>query len=109
VNIAEVIFVLPHGPESSSDALLLTGKETPLIDRVEEMHLLTDISDAAIRGEGAIFFLHGEAGIGKTRLTRELRAYAHSQSMKVLYGRCPALFKREITYTHAVLNNFKVW
>ena len=66
-------------------------KEIPLIDRVEEMNQLKEAVDRAVRGEGGLLFLRGEAGIGKTRLTRELGAYARLRGMRVLYGRCPAL------------------
>jgi len=69
----------------------VTRKETPLIDRVEEMNQLREAVDRAVRGEGGLLFLRGEAGIGKTRLTRELGAYARLRGMRVLYGRCPAL------------------
>jgi len=69
----------------------VTRKETLLIDRVEEMNQLREAVDRAVRGEGGLLFLRGEAGIGKTRLTRELGAYARLRGMRVLYGRCPAL------------------
>jgi len=70
-------------------------REVQLIDRVEEMGLLREAVDRAVRGEGGLVFLHGEAGIGKTRLTRELGAYARLRGMQVLYGRCPALFRMD--------------
>jgi tetratricopeptide (TPR) repeat protein/tRNA A-37 threonylcarbamoyl transferase component Bud32 len=70
-------------------------KEVQLIDRVEEMRLLREAVDRAVRGEGGAVFLYGEAGIGKTRLTRELGAYARLRGMHVLYGRCPALFRMD--------------
>jgi tetratricopeptide (TPR) repeat protein/KaiC/GvpD/RAD55 family RecA-like ATPase len=70
-------------------------KEVPLVDRAEEMKLLKEAVDRTVQGEGGIVFLHGEAGIGKTRLARELRAYAHLQGMQVLYGRCPGLFRMD--------------
>jgi len=73
----------------------IAGREIPLIDRVEEMKLLKEAVDRAILGEGGLVFLYGEAGIGKTRLARELRAYAHLRGMQVLYGRCPALFRMD--------------
>jgi predicted ATPase len=70
-------------------------KEVQLIDRVEEMGLLREAVDRAVRGDGGTVFLYGEAGIGKTRLTRELGAYARLRGMRVLYGRCPALFRMD--------------
>jgi len=69
--------------------------EVQLIDRVDEMGLLRETVDKAVRGQGGVVFLHGEAGIGKTRLTRELGAYARLRGMQVLYGRCPALFRMD--------------
>jgi len=73
----------------------VAAREIQLIDRVEEMRLLREAVDRAVRGEGGVVFLYGEAGIGKTRLTRELRAYARLRGMHVLYGRCPALFRMD--------------
>ncbi len=70
-------------------------RETQLIDRVEEMNLLREAVDRAVRREGGLVFLYGEAGIGKTRLTRELGAYARLRGIQVLYGRCPALFRMD--------------
>lgn len=70
-------------------------REIQLIDRIKEMEALREATNRAIKGEGGIVFLHGEAGIGKTRLARELGAYARSQGMQVLSGRCPALFRMD--------------
>jgi tetratricopeptide (TPR) repeat protein len=73
----------------------LAVRETQLIDRAEEMRLLKEAVDRAVRGQGGIVFLYGEAGIGKTRLTKELAAYARLLGMRVLSGRCPALFRMD--------------
>jgi tetratricopeptide (TPR) repeat protein len=73
----------------------IAAREIPLIDRVEEMKLLKEAVDRTVQGEGGLVLLYGEAGIGKTRLARELRAYAHLRGMQVLYGRCPALFRMD--------------
>jgi predicted ATPase len=73
----------------------IAAREIPLVDRVEEMKLLKEAVDRTIQGEGGLVFLYGEAGIGKTRLARELRSYAHLRGMRVLYGRCPALFRMD--------------
>jgi len=73
----------------------IAAREIPLINRVEEMKLLKEAVDRTIQGEGGLVFLYGEAGIGKTRLVRELGAYARSRGVQVLYGRCPALFRMD--------------
>ena len=73
----------------------LAVKETQLIDRVEEMDLLKEAVDRAIQGQGGVAFLHGEAGIGKTRLLKEVDVYARSRGVHVLRGRCPALFRMD--------------
>jgi tetratricopeptide (TPR) repeat protein/KaiC/GvpD/RAD55 family RecA-like ATPase len=73
----------------------IATKEVPLVDRVEEMNALKEAVYRAVHGEGGLVFIHGEAGIGKTRLVRELGAYARSRGVQVLYGRCPALFRMD--------------
>jgi tetratricopeptide (TPR) repeat protein len=59
------------------------------------MNFLREAVDRALTGQGGLIFLHGEAGIGKTRLTRELGAYARLRGVQVLYGRCPGLFRMD--------------
>ena len=73
----------------------IATKEVPLVDRTEEMNVLKEAVYRAVHGEGGLVFVHGEAGIGKTRLVRELGAYARSRGVQVLYGRCPALFRMD--------------
>jgi len=73
----------------------IAPKEVPLVDRTEEMNVLKEAVYRAVHGEGGLVFIHGEAGIGKTRLVRELSAYARSRGVQVLYGRCPALFRMD--------------
>jgi len=89
------VLVPPHKPSVVPSPRPTAVSEVQLIDRVEEMGLLRESVDKAVRGQGGVVFLHGEAGIGKTRLTRELGAYARLRGMQVLYGRCPALFRMD--------------
>jgi len=70
-------------------------REIQLIDRAKEMSVLREAADRAVRGQGGVVFLYGEAGIGKTRLAKELGAYARSRGMQVLSGRSPALFRMD--------------
>jgi predicted ATPase/KaiC/GvpD/RAD55 family RecA-like ATPase len=84
---------LEHGRVPSSRPI--AAKEVPLVDRTEEMNVLKEAVYRAVHGEGGLVLLHGEAGIGKTRLARELGAYARSRGVQVLYGRCPALFRMD--------------
>jgi len=79
---------------ASSPRLTAVG-EIQLINRAKEMDALREAVDRAVRGEGGVVILYGEAGIGKTRLARELEAYARSRGMQVLSGRCPALFRMD--------------
>ena len=84
---------LEHGRVPSPRPI--ATREIPLVDRVEEMNVLKEAVYRAVHGEGGLVFIHGEAGIGKTRLIRELGAYARSHGVQVLYGRCPALFRMD--------------
>ena len=73
----------------------IAAKEVPLVDRIEEMNVLKEAVYKAAHGEGGLVFVYGEAGIGKTRLLRELGAYAQSRGVQVLHGRCPGLFRMD--------------
>ena len=58
-----------------------------LVDREQEMKILRARLDAALRGEGGLVFITGEAGIGKTRLAYELRSYAKLRGAQCLIGK----------------------
>src|SRR5205814_196353 len=49
------------------------GEPTPLVGRDGELGLLLDRWTAARAGKGQVVLLHGEPGIGKSRLAEELR------------------------------------
>jgi tetratricopeptide (TPR) repeat protein len=68
------------------------------------MGLLKEAIERAIRGQGGLVFLCGETGIGKTRLARELGAYAGSRGVRVLHGRCSALFRMNGVPPYALWN-----
>jgi hypothetical protein len=58
----------------------------PLVDREQEIKILRARLDAALRSEGGLVFITGEAGIGKTRLAYELRSYAKLRGAQCLMG-----------------------
>ncbi len=60
----------------------------PLAGRAEERQSLIDALDKAVAGSGTAVMLAGEAGIGKTRLARELEAVARRKNVLVLWGAC---------------------
>jgi hypothetical protein len=58
-----------------------------LVDREQEIRILRARLDAALRGEGSLVFITGEAGIGKTRLAYELRSYAKLRGAQCLMSK----------------------
>ncbi len=59
-----------------------------LVGREAELTELEDALFAAIRGEGRAILLTGEAGMGKTRLAREVAERAASMGLATLTGVC---------------------
>ena len=57
------------------------------VGRQRELAFLWERVDATLRQEGALVFITGEAGIGKTRLAREVRPYAIEHGSLWLEGR----------------------
>jgi tetratricopeptide (TPR) repeat protein len=53
------------------------------------MAALRAAAEEAFAGRGALVFLVGEAGIGKTRCAEELRGWARTLGAAVRLGRCP--------------------
>jgi DNA-binding CsgD family transcriptional regulator/tetratricopeptide (TPR) repeat protein len=58
-----------------------------LVGREEELQVLVDAVDRAAGGRGGTFFVEGEAGVGKSRLVREVSQRAESRGLPVLAGR----------------------
>jgi DNA-binding winged helix-turn-helix (wHTH) protein/predicted ATPase len=57
------------------EAATAIGTE-PIIGREKELSFLLEKLEAALHGTGCVVFITGPAGIGKTRLVRELRHHA---------------------------------
>lgn len=62
-----------------------------LYGRQAELDLLTNLSDSASRGEGAVTLVEGPAGIGKTRLLHEARSLARRAGLRTLTARSAEL------------------
>ncbi len=60
---------------------------TPLVNRTNELSKFKGAFQDAVNNKSSIVALHGEAGVGKTRLMRELATYAQSKGATVLTGR----------------------
>src|SRR5688572_5452648 len=63
----------------------------PLIGRDRELSLLRASLDRARTCRGRSVLVTGEAGIGKSRLTREAAAYAFEAGTRILRGRTSSL------------------
>ncbi|HVM96268.1 MAG TPA: AAA family ATPase, partial [Candidatus Acidoferrales bacterium] len=58
------------------------------VGRTAELQALNEGLDAALNGNGRVFLLVGEPGIGKTRTTDVFAAHAQARGAQVLVGRC---------------------
>jgi len=72
---------------SPSRAQANTTSTSPFIGRQSELALLKSALDSAEKGSPRIVLIGGEAGLGKTRLLREMRPIFEAHGA-VLYGRC---------------------
>src|SRR5215210_8867368 len=72
-------------------SLLGSPLTPPLVGRADELKRLDDALTRVAAGQGCARFLVGEAGIGKTRLARELLARARARGFRVLEARAYAL------------------
>ena len=70
------------------DRALAAGDISPLVGRDRELQWLLDRWEQAQQGQGGFVLLHGEAGIGKSRLIRELLEKVSQQSAVLLQFQC---------------------
>lgn len=73
-----------------------------LIGRETELEVLTEAIEAATGGRPSAFVLSGEAGIGKTRLLREVKERARLQGAEMLLGGCIPLTEGALPYAPVV-------
>ncbi len=62
----------------------------PMIGRREEMEILKEHLNGALKSNSSTVLVSGEAGIGKTRLVEELKYIAKENNSKILEGQCLA-------------------
>ena len=67
---------------------LATGPGNMFVGRQRELGELKAALEEALSGRGRMIMLVGEPGIGKTRTSQELAAYAEQRGAQVLLGRC---------------------
>jgi DNA-binding winged helix-turn-helix (wHTH) protein/tetratricopeptide (TPR) repeat protein len=70
----------------SREAATMIGSQ-PLVGRGREIALLQERLEAALQGNGNVVLITGQAGIGKTRLVRELRHHAAGKGFQWLEGK----------------------
>jgi predicted ATPase/DNA-binding CsgD family transcriptional regulator len=71
-----------------------------LIDRVSDLATLHALITEAKSGRGQVALLSGEAGVGKSRLVAETKAYAAAQDFLLLQGNC---FQADLSSPYAPL------
>jgi predicted ATPase len=68
------------------EAATIIGSQ-PLVGRARELSFLQERLEATLQGDGSLTFISGPAGIGKTRLARELRDCGHQMGCQWLEGK----------------------
>jgi class 3 adenylate cyclase/tetratricopeptide (TPR) repeat protein len=63
------------------------GRLTPFVDRSPELEAFQPLLKAAGQGEGIVFALGGEPGVGKTRLAEELAQHGERLGFRLLRAR----------------------
>lgn len=85
VEIFEVVALRPKAGRVRG----IPGLTAPMVGREEELARLRRVVDElAEKRQGRIVLVTGEAGIGKSRLTAELKGYLANKPVTVLEGAC---------------------
>lgn len=79
---------LPSAALPSQAPLLEHPDRIPLVGRKVQLAAILNQLEAAARGEGGMFIIYGEMGIGKTRLLQELALNAQWRGIRNAWGRC---------------------
>jgi class 3 adenylate cyclase/predicted ATPase len=79
------------------EALATTGL-TPLVGRDAEVALVEQIWGQVVDGHGQVVVITGEAGIGKSRLVKELTDYASSRQAWFTHMQCSPYYQHTAFY-----------
>ncbi|RPI23611.1 MAG: hypothetical protein EHM70_22300, partial [Chloroflexota bacterium] len=87
------------GPKSKPGSVRgIEGLKAPMIGRDYELHRLLEAADSLIQnGRGHFVLITGEAGIGKSRLTSELKTSVRGSSVTVIEGQS-LTYRRTVAY-----------
>lgn len=72
----------------SKDQKIKLTYQTRLVGRDHEFRKVENLFDGAVKGNGSICLIAGEAGIGKSRLVEDIRAYVYEKNGLFIRGRC---------------------
>ena len=75
-------------PAASPTPPLFRDEPLPLVGRAAERAACLAHIHALLRQEGGVILLEGEAGVGKTRLAREVGRDAEWRGAELLWGAC---------------------
>ena len=75
---------------------------TKFVGRRKELELLSEVLKHAQAGTAGVVVIAGEAGVGKTRLIRELAGVGHRADVRVLVGHCIPALGGELPYAPLV-------
>ena len=78
---------------------------TPFVGRTRELGLLVDCFERSKAGQGQVFSIIAEAGMGKSRLLYEFRKVVANEDVTFLEGGCPS-YSRGMVY-HPVIDILK--
>ena len=82
------VFGAPSAPQQELRGGQVVHSAPKLVGRRSELHWLLRCLDDATSGQPQMVWLRGAAGIGKSRIARELATRATSRGVDVHYGRC---------------------
>ena len=80
--------LLPARPPAPAPPRLERPDRLPLAGRQAELAALAGWVEAAVQRHGGLVILYGEAGVGKSRLLRELAAHAQWRGVRAAWGHC---------------------